>query len=57
VEIPQREEIMIKMPKVVNVICDECGFEDEANWGEYGSEQPCLSCDAAPVYLSKVGAK
>ena len=46
---------MIKMPKQVNVKCDECGYEDEAMWGDFGSEQPCLNCDAAPAQLSKVG--
>lgn len=47
---------MIRMPKQVNVICDECGYADEAMWGDFGSEQPCLNCDAAPSQLSKVGA-
>ena len=48
--------VMIRMPKQVNVKCDECGYEDEAMWGDFGSEQPCLNCDAAPAQLSKVGA-
>jgi len=44
------------MPKVVKVQCDSCGATDVANWSQYGAEQPCLTCDAAPVYLAKVGA-
>ena len=47
---------IIKMPKLVKVICDDCGYKDEAYWGEYGSEQPCLNCDAPNIYLRKIGA-
>jgi hypothetical protein len=44
------------MPKQVNVECEECGYADEAMWSDFGSEQPCLNCDAAPTSLVKVGA-
>ncbi len=42
------------MPKQVSVKCEECGYQDEAMWSDYGSEQPCLNCDAANVHLVKV---
>jgi ribosomal protein S27E len=42
------------MPKYTNVKCEDCGFEDIVVWGLYGSEQPCLNCDAASIYLRKV---
>lgn len=41
----------IKMPTVKKVICLNCGTSDLANWSDFGSEQPCLNCDSAPVYL------
>ena len=47
---------MIKMPILVNVKCDKCGWDDEVYFSEYGAEQSCFNCDAAPIYLSKVGA-
>jgi hypothetical protein len=46
----------IQMPKLVQVICDECDYRDQAYWSQFGAQQPCLMCDAAPVYLSKVSA-
>jgi ribosomal protein S27E len=46
----------IKMPKLLDVVCDQCGETDQAYFSAYGSEQPCLACGAAPVFLSKVSA-
>ena len=45
------------MPKVVDVECLECGTTDQANWSEFGAEQFCRYCDAAPVYLAMKGAE
>ena len=42
------------MPIQVSVICVQCGYKDEAMWSDYGSEQPCLNCDAPNVDLVKV---
>lgn len=47
---------MIKMPKLVKAICENCKTEDEVYWGQYGSEQSCLNCDAPPMSFVKVGA-
>jgi hypothetical protein len=49
-------KVAIQMPTDEKVICEECGSLQEAVWGPYGSEFPCIECDAAPVYLAKVGA-
>lgn len=46
----------IKMPKLVDVKCDNCGTSDEAYWSEFGAEQSCFACDSAPIYLSRVSA-
>lgn len=43
----------IKMPTLTNVICLGCGYKDQAWWSEFGSEQPCLNCDAPNVYVVK----
>lgn len=48
------KKMSVKMPKIVQVACDICGYVDTANWSDVGSEQPCLGCDAAPVYLSRI---
>jgi len=46
----------IKMPKIVNAICDQCGYIDDVVWGQYGSETYCFACSAAPIYFTKVAA-
>jgi hypothetical protein len=43
----------IKMPKLVKVKCLNCGANDQANWNQFGADQPCLNCDSAAVYLVK----
>lgn len=44
----------IKMPILVNVECLSCGDIDFANWSDFGSEQPCLSCDAPAIDLVRI---
>ena len=44
----------IQMPILKKVICLDCGYKDEAYWGEFGSEQPCLNCDAPNSYIAKI---
>ena len=44
----------VKMPQLVNVKCDICGYLDQAYWSEFGAEQPCLACDASPIDLIRV---
>ena len=47
---------MIKMPKLVDVQCAECGELDQAFWGRYGAESGCPVCNAPASELFKVGA-
>jgi len=44
----------INMPRVAHHKCVECGIIAEYYFNEYGSNEPCISCDAAPVSLIKV---
>ena len=44
----------IKMPKVANHRCDECGEVAEYYFNEYGSIAPCNYCNASPISLTKV---
>ena len=37
--------------KLQKVICNICENVDEAWWSDFGAEQPCLNCAAAPVEL------
>jgi hypothetical protein len=46
----------IKMPKLVNAVCDLCGYNDDVVWGQYGSETYCSVCNAAPINFTKVAA-
>ena len=34
--------------------CDNCQTIQEVYWGNYGSENSCINCDAAPVCLTKI---
>lgn len=43
------------LPKVTEVVCIDCQVSQEAVWGPYGSEFPCVYCDSAPVNLVKKG--
>ena len=40
--------------QIVKVQCEVCGMTDESVWSEYGAEQPCLNCDAAPMDLVRI---
>jgi hypothetical protein len=46
----------IWMPTVEDVVCQECNELQQILWGKFGAELPCINCDAAPVFLAKVGA-
>ena len=41
----------MKMPTLTQVTCLSCGEIDQAFWGDFGSEQPCLNCDAPAIDL------
>lgn len=43
----------VKMPQLTNVICLDCNTTDQAFWSDFGSEQPCLNCNAPAVNLVK----
>lgn len=45
------------MLMAMKVECLECGTNDIAYWSEFGAEQSCRYCDAAPVYLAMKGAE
>lgn len=42
------------MPKVSYGKCLECLIAAEYFFNEYGSTQPCVNCDAAPIQIIKV---
>jgi hypothetical protein len=44
----------IKLPKIVQAVCAECGYQDEVVWGQYGSETYCFVCNAAPIHFTIV---
>jgi hypothetical protein len=47
-ELGVTERLQMKLKKV---ICSICKNVDEAWWSDFGAEQPCLNCAAAPVEL------
>jgi hypothetical protein len=44
----------IQMPKTVDAICTECGYEQLADWSKYGSITECVNCWSPAAYLEKV---
>ena len=46
----------IKMPKIVDVQCADCGELDQVHWNKYGSTEECPVCKAPASSLFKVGA-
>lgn len=40
-----------EMPTYKTAQCAACGDVAEYAFGPYGSEEPCINCDAAPVQL------
>jgi len=44
----------IQMPKVSYGKCLECQVAAEYYFSEYGSQESCINCDAAPSLIIKV---
>jgi hypothetical protein len=44
----------IKMPKVSYGKCQECQVAAEYYFSEFGSNEPCINCDASPSTIIKV---
>jgi hypothetical protein len=44
----------IKMPKVSYGKCMECQVAAEYYFSEFGSNEPCINCDASPINIIKV---
>jgi hypothetical protein len=44
----------IKLPVVAKGRCESCGYVTEYNFSEYGSEESCIECNSAPVFIREV---
>ena len=54
VDLPRENKVRIDLPKVAHHKCKECGRIAEYYCNDYGSCEPCISCNAAPNDLIKV---